>query len=149
MPPKLEKNIPSAAGPRKRSGVRSEFSNLVLSFSSIQRIESLQLAFESKSLRSICESEGQAQIELHKAVAETLKHRLADLRSATSVKDLLVGRPTVLPEPVGRTMGIDLCEGYRLIFAANHASNPMNSDNFVDWNRVTRVKILRIEKDNG
>jgi len=39
----------------------------------------LELAFESKPLRTVCETEVQAKLELEGAtVAEILKHRLAD-----------------------------------------------------------------------
>jgi hypothetical protein len=109
----------------------------------------LQLAFESKQLRTICEDEVQAKVELGETVAKTLKHRLADLRAATSFKDLVAGRPHLLPEPAANNMAVDLCAGLRLVFTANHVSNATNPENNLNWNRVTRIKILRIEEDHG
>jgi hypothetical protein len=52
----------------------------------------LELAFETKLLREICESEQKARQELGIKVAEALKRRLADLRAATSVEDLPVAQ---------------------------------------------------------
>lgn len=107
----------------------------------------MQLAFESKQLRTICEDEVQAKVELGDTVANTLKRRLADLWAATSVKDLVAGKPRLLPEPEANNMAVDLSEGWRLIFTANHVSNPTTQENNLDWSRVTRIKILRIEEE--
>jgi hypothetical protein len=109
----------------------------------------LQLAFESKSLRSVCESEVEAKLKLGGAAAETLKHRLADLQAATSVNDLAAGRPRVLDQSEGKEMAVELCDGYQLVFTPNHPSNPMTQDKSVDWKRVTRIKIVRIERKHG
>ena len=109
----------------------------------------MELAFESKSLRTICESESHAKRELGPTVAEFLKRRLADIRAATSVKDLVVGRPRELDTSDARHMVVDLCDGYRIVFAANHPKNPVTETGDLDWPMVSRVKIMRIEKDNG
>lgn len=113
------------------------------------RANTLVLAFESKSLRTICESEAHAKSELGPTVAEVLKHRLADLRAATSVKDLVVGQPRVWDSADHQTMVIDLCDGHRMVFCANHLNNPVANPGKLDWPRVSRIKILKIESDNG
>jgi proteic killer suppression protein len=105
----------------------------------------LQLAFESKSLRAICESEVEARLKLGERVAGALKHRIADLQAAISVKDLVAGRPEVVDESKGKEMAINLCDGQRLIFTANHAKYPKGEDNNLDWTRVSRIKLVRIE----
>jgi len=114
-----------------------------------QRATTLQLAFESKLLRTICENESEATRELGATAAGILKHRLADLQAATSVKDLIAGRPRVLKGPDCEYMAVDLCDGYRMVFTANHPNNPVTKTNDLDWSRVTRIKILRIERDHG
>jgi hypothetical protein len=43
-------------------------------------------------------------------------------------------------------MVVDLGDGYRLVFSANHPRNPLKADGTVDWSKVSRVKILGIEK---
>ena len=107
----------------------------------------LELAFESKSLRAICENDAKAKDKLGPPVAETLKHRLADLRAATSTKDLLSGLPRVGADP--QHMIVDLCNGYSMVFKANHTLNPKTETDQVDWERVSRIKILRIETDHA
>ena len=91
----------------------------------------------------MCESETEAKRILGDAMAEVLKHRLADLDAATSPKDLLVGRPR--PSEDGQTMLIDLCEGHRIVFTANHPYNPIKQGGELDWANVRRIRILRIE----
>lgn len=86
--------------------------------------------------------------ELGTRVAEVLKRRLADIRAATSGEDLVAGRPREL-EGTDQHMVVDLCDGRRIVFCANHPKNPMTKSGDLDWARVSRVKILRIEKDHG
>lgn len=109
----------------------------------------MELAFNSKSLRTICESERQAKLVLGDKVAEILKHRVADLRAAKSVKDMVAGQRRVLDGTQGRYMVVDLCDGRRIVFTANHTKNPITRSGDLDWERVSRIKILRIEGDHG
>jgi hypothetical protein len=109
----------------------------------------VQLAFHSAWLRTICESERIAKDELGGAVAEVLKHRLADMAAATSVTDLVAGRPRVLGGTAKDQMAVDLCHSYVITFVANHTKNPITETGDMDWKRVSRIKILRIGRDHG
>jgi hypothetical protein len=109
----------------------------------------LEFAFDSKALRTLCEDQTCATASLGDAVAHALRNRLADLRAATYAGDIPAGRPRPLDGSDRNDMAVDLCDGYRLVFAANHRKNPMTSSGEVDWQRVSRVKILRIENDHG
>ena len=109
----------------------------------------MELAFVSKLLRTICENEAYAKCKLGPMVAEVLKHRLADLRAATSVKDLVVGRPHGLGGADHQHMVIDLCDDHRMVFCANHPNNPVAESGKLDWPKVSRIKILRIEGNHG
>lgn len=108
----------------------------------------MELAFESKSLRTICESEARAKREFGPTVAEVLKHRLADLRAATSVNDLVAGRPRASRGADHQHIVVDLCNGYRIILGPNHPKNPMTETGRLDWARVSRIKVLRIDSDH-
>jgi proteic killer suppression protein len=109
----------------------------------------LELAFESKSLRNTCEVEAQAVLELGSLVAESLKHRLADLRAAASVRDLVAGRPRVAGGEDRRRMVVDLCDGFCLVFRSNHTKNPLIGADDIDWSKVTRIRVLGIERRHG
>lgn len=125
--------------------VRSPVWSLV-SRKDLRGIRKLELAFDSRALRTVCESEAEARRELGTAMADILKRRLADLRAATSVRDLVAGNPRVGPD--GQIMLLDLADGYRLVIKANHINNPLTGTAGLDWEQVTRVKIIRIEGEN-
>lgn len=107
------------------------------------------LAFDSKLLRMVCEQATEAYCRFGPTVAKMLHHRLADLRAATVAKDLVVGQPCVLKSTDGQEMAVDLCEGYRIVFSANHPNNPKLETGDVDWTNVSRIKILGIEKSHA
>lgn len=107
----------------------------------------LILAWESQSVRSICENEDHAQREFGATVAEKLKHRLADLSSGTSVCDLLAGRPRIADPEHRKQMLVDLADGYEMLFEVNHPKPPVDNSGGIDWSRVTRVKILDIRRN--
>ncbi len=105
----------------------------------------MEIAFESRPLRTICEDEAHARDKLDAEIVEVLKHRLADLRAASTGKDILAGRPRILDGSGGEHMAVDLAGISRLVFAANHVNNPRTDTATCDWAKVTRVKIMRIE----
>lgn len=109
----------------------------------------MQIAFDKKSLRQICESECKAKSDLGAKVADVLKRRLADLRAATCVNDLVAGRPRTLESARREKMVVEICDGFRLIFCVNHSNIPVLESGEVDWSRVNRIKILEIGSDHG
>lgn len=109
----------------------------------------LEIAFLEKSHRQLCENETIAERKLGTNVAEKLKRRFADLRAATNVKDLAVGKPQEISSAGQQQISVELCDGYHFVFCANHNSNPLLESGSIDWARVSRIKILRIENQNG
>ncbi len=84
----------------------------------------MEIAFNTKSLRDTCESEELSRQKFGPKVAETLKRRLADLRAANSVKDVVLGNIRAVPQNRGAAIYVDLVQGYRLVSRANHIKNP-------------------------
>lgn len=107
----------------------------------------VEIAFTKKSLRQLCESERTARRSLGLTVAGRLKRRLADLRAANCVKDLIAGRPKELQSARAGQIAVELGEGFRLVFCANHSIPPLVDSRRVDWSKVNRVKIISIEND--
>lgn len=111
------------------------------------RTVNLEFAFISEHVRTICEKYAVAKQELGEEAADTLTHRLADIRSAASIYELLAGRRRFLPEASTPTVILDLAQGYQLRFCANHVVKPPVTENGeLDWTRVSRIKILEIER---
>lgn len=101
----------------------------------------LELAFDTKALRNICESEKRAKQELGAEVAAQLKRRLADLQAAKSIDELPVAKPV----KNSNNCVVNLSSGYRLIATVGHAEIPTLSSGKVDWSNVGRLKLLKIE----
>lgn len=106
----------------------------------------MEISFESKQLRELCENEDEGKRRLGDAVAKTLRDRLADCEAASSPKELIAGRSR---EGVDGTMVLDLEDGYSLTFAANHPTLPLTPSGEINWSKVHRIRILKIESDNA
>lgn len=108
----------------------------------------LDLAFDSRPLRQLCESHAKAKRELGEEVAKKLKARLADFQAAATVKDIPAGKPIELDGDKVGQMAVELTDGFRLIFCANHNRIPILQKDKVDWSQVTRIKIMNIEHES-
>lgn len=111
-------------------------------------VKALELAFDKKALRQVCENEMKAKRDLGVEVAGKLKSRLADLRAATTIKDMIASPPRELGDAHNRHLAIDLSEGRSIVFCSNHLNIPLHESGEVDWSRVSRIKILRIAGDH-
>lgn len=101
------------------------------------------IAFETKRLREICEDDAVAINELGTSVAEALKQRLADVRAAESISDLIVGSPCP-SGPDSSTLTISLNSSVRTVWSPNHVSPPRNSAGHIDWSRARRLLLREI-----
>ena len=108
----------------------------------------MEIAFESRHLRTICESQVDAQGELGARVAKTLQRRVADLRAAVSIYDLVAGNCRLLDRKSDQFVVIDLCDSSNIVLQANHPKNPLTKEGKPDWNVVRRVKIIQIGSNN-
>jgi hypothetical protein len=102
----------------------------------------VELAFATRNLRSICEDSIKARNTLGDDVAEHLRSRIADLRAAESVDELVAGRPTTTKGADPR-LTIRLGGGVVLSCRPNHASPPRLDDE-LDWPRVRRLQVVAI-----
>jgi toxin HigB-1 len=107
----------------------------------------LELAFSTQALRTLCETEAAAERQFGAECAAVLRRRLADLRAAPGVADLVAGR--VRPGPAKDQLVIDLTDDIVIVFCANHSKTPRATSHEVDWAKVTRVKILRIGRHDA
>ena len=107
----------------------------------------MELAFANKSLRELCESQLRAERKFGTAIARRLRSRLADLRDARSMSDVIAGRPEHVADTL-ETISLDLGDSVRLVVCANHLSNPRTGKGGVNWSAVSRVKIFDIGVPN-
>ncbi len=84
----------------------------------------MDIAFSSKALRDMCESQDELAQTYGSHVATTLKTRLADLVAAESIYDLVAGIRSHVLRSKEERWTIALGEGFQMVLAANHARNP-------------------------
>lgn len=101
------------------------------------------IAFETQRLRQICEDDNVARRELGVEATRVLLLRLADIRAATSICDLPVGRPIVQGNS-SELLEFDLGQNLVMVWTVNHVKWPVNETGKVDWSSVTRIRLLRI-----
>ncbi len=107
----------------------------------------MNLAFSSSELRTLCETQASAEDQYGLEVAAALRARLADIRDAANVLELLAGQPREIADGNRRCYEIALPDGLYLVICANHDPPPLQEGTgTTDWSRVTRVKISRIER---
>ncbi|GAA4421282.1 hypothetical protein GCM10023169_13990 [Georgenia halophila] len=104
------------------------------------------IAFETKWLREVCEDGAVAVKELGSPAAEALQQRLADLRAAERISDLIVGNPRTSGAG-DATLTITLTDTVDTIWLVNHASPPREEGGRVDWTRTRRVRLCEIASD--
>ncbi len=101
----------------------------------------MEIAFRTRKIKRLCERGAEAQKRLGQASAKKLGARLSDLEAASSVAELVAGRPHPL---VGDRVGqfaVDLSGGNRLVFSPDHEPAPVDADGSIKWDRVTKVRI--------
>jgi hypothetical protein len=102
----------------------------------------LELAFETKALRDICESEAAAKRELGAKVADALRRRLSDFRSIDAFDEL----PFAKTKKNSNSVTFDLPDDWQIVVTGGHGDNPKLASGKIDWTKVTRLKITSIEK---
>lgn len=106
----------------------------------------MEIAFQTKSLRDLCEKGDRIRRRWGDHLGEIIMARLADLRAASTVDEVVVGNPKAIIIDGAPAMRLDLDESSILVFCPNHLKVPMLSDASVDWFAVSRIKILKIGK---
>ena len=104
----------------------------------------MELAFNSRKLRDLCEREHIAIQTLGMEAAAALKRRLADLQAASCAFELPVAWPRTMEKSSIRTMAIPLARDCQLVFSSNHVSDSQMTTGDLYWQRVTRILILSI-----
>lgn len=104
----------------------------------------MEILFADKNLERLCSEQREAKRRLGGKGARKLRARLADLRAAARVRDLLAGRPHPLKHDRTGEFSVDLDGGRRLVFVPANEPVPLDQDGAVVWERVTSVRIVFI-----
>lgn len=105
----------------------------------------MEVAFDTKQLRDLCESQRLAERRMNVQAAGALRSCLADLSAAASVDEFTLVRPLAVLEEDGSNFVVPLTDNHHLRFHQNHVTRPKLEGGLTDWASVTRVKIVSIE----
>jgi hypothetical protein len=102
----------------------------------------LELGFETKGLRRMCENDASARTQLGDEAAAAFQRRLADIEAADVITEL----PWLNIEyGVNADAAIEFHPGYWLIIMAIPGALPMDGNQNLDWTTVDRIKLMGIQ----
>lgn len=105
---------------------------------------SVIIAFRTLTLRRLCEDNSVAVAKFGEQIGAGLRGRVADLRAAGTIADLVVGTPRT-GGPTNRELTLDLAIGASTLWIANHTKPRVDDAGMVDWSRTTYVQLIEIE----
>lgn len=104
----------------------------------------LFITFQSKKLRTICESMHEANEIFGDKVASRLRSRLSDLSVTDNILLLPVGSPEVCFEDGEECITITILGDVKMGFVCGNTVQPKNQDNTINWSRVSRIRLVFI-----
>jgi hypothetical protein len=108
----------------------------------------LEIAFDTKKLRDVCQNTDLAADCFGEAISRELRGRLADITAASNVFDIVAVDINIVMLKKQEFALISIGENARLYLSANHNINPRTEDNKINWEKVTRLKVVKIETNH-
>ena len=105
----------------------------------------MEIQFDTKELRDICEQEAVAIELLGVMAAETLIRRLADLRAAEAISDVVAGNPQLGEHGELECFRLSLAEESVLVLTPNHSKPRLDNAGKTDWPMVRRVRVVSLK----
>jgi hypothetical protein len=96
-------------------------------------------------LRALCDDESVAFQRLGTDAADALKHRLADIRAADSIDDVVAGRPQRGKYLDSDCIRFELAGSHQLTVVPNHAPPRNDAHGHTVWDKVRRVRVVALE----
>jgi toxin HigB-1 len=105
----------------------------------------VEILYGDTKIKRLCEEAKYQAKQLGPLQAKKLKTRLAQLRAAAHVKELQVGHPHPLTGDLVGQFSVDLIQPTRLLFQPADDPPPAHPYGGIDWQQVSRIRILAIE----
>jgi toxin HigB-1 len=105
----------------------------------------IELTFLDKLIRELCEQQQTANLTLGPESARKLRARLADIQAAMNISDVAAGRqtPNGSDQLIFSLFGTD-----RFVLEPADSPVPRKADGAVEWVKVAKVCVVRVEKKN-
>jgi hypothetical protein len=110
----------------------------------------LQISFLSREIREICEDDTRAEAFMGPRAARALRHRVEDLRAASSVSDVVAGNMRAAQDPAdGSVRVLDLDENWVMCIRPAHSKVAHDAQGKIDWTRVSRVQVFEFHNESN
>lgn len=106
----------------------------------------MDIAYRTRKLRGICLSDVQMKNTFGKECAAALQNFLADLRAAHKIGDIFYDLLNDGDDSDESALKFDVDGHCSVFITPNHNRIPTNNRGEVDWTKVTRVQIRKIEQ---
>ena len=104
----------------------------------------MNILYLTDDLEKLCTDKRKAKKKLGNDGFKKLRARLADIKAAQQVTELVAGTPHPLKGDREGQFALRLDKGKRLVFKPAHEPIPQKEDGSTDWDRVTAVRIIYI-----
>lgn len=101
-------------------------------------MEEVDIHYASKDLERLCEDEREAKRQLGRPGCRKLRARLADLKAASRVTELVAGRPHELRGDRAGQFALELDRGRRLVLEPASTPIPRKDDGGVALGQLLR-----------
>ena len=109
----------------------------------------MEISYQDQNLRQLCLSKNRAKTQFGDEFALKLKILLAELDVWNNVNELIEYGVYDLKIDDRNNITVDLGNESKLVFCAINLDIPLNEDRTINWAKITRIKVLRIERNNA
>lgn len=112
----------------------------------------LDVAFKTAKMMKLCNGNKSLQKKYGINGAKLIRRRLDELKAARVLSDIAQLPGPRCHELTGDKKGslsVDVEHPYRLIFIPDNDPIPRKKDGGLDWDKVTKIKILGVEDTHG
>lgn len=119
----------------------SERKNELIFFGGIA-FKFMEISFSTKEFRKLCEDRNYADEKLGTVVADILRRRLADLRAATNIDDIVLGNPSIVTFGNDQRYILEMDKYGTLCFEPNNVRNFATEGGAIEWAIVSRLQLV-------
>jgi hypothetical protein len=108
----------------------------------------VELSFETEELREVCEKRAAATVLFGVQAALDFERCLADILATRTVAEFQRLFPNLITSKLSGESSIEFSTGKKILFRVGHVKVPMTAANTIAWQKVTRIRILKLESDH-
>jgi len=109
------------------------------------RLVYLRLSFRTKEVRNLCEKDRSAVKAFGQETAAFFQDAIAELRAAPTLGDIAKWSERMTKSASDKQLSFRIAEYVTIHFSVNHVRLPTDSDGRLFWDKVSSIKILKVE----